>query len=161
DVQAGSPGELLAFKADVAFARPKIRYAPPQSPMLGFRDGTSMRWARLGWTAALVVWFAAVSGGTVALARYNGTPGAAAGPRERWPVASAAGHEAGKPALLMLAHPRCPCTRASLAELSVVMARLGERVTATVLFLRPEGADDDWNKGELWNTAAAIPGVRV
>jgi hypothetical protein len=59
----------------------------------------------------------------------------------------------------MLAHPRCPCTRSSLAELARLTARGDADVW--VLFLRPEGATAGWEKTGLWDTAAAIPGVQV
>lgn len=61
----------------------------------------------------------------------------------------------------MLAHPLCPCTRASLGELSLVMAKAQGRLDAFVLFLKPEGTGKDWEQGELWRAAAAIPGVTV
>jgi hypothetical protein len=59
----------------------------------------------------------------------------------------------------MLAHPRCPCTRASLAELARLTAGGGADVW--VLFLRPEGAAAGWEKSSLWDAAAAMTGVQV
>jgi hypothetical protein len=61
----------------------------------------------------------------------------------------------------MLAHPRCPCTRASIAELRVLMSRVGERARAHVLFIRPLTADAAWEKTGLFEAAASIPGVTV
>lgn len=61
--------------------------------------------------------------------------------------------------LVMLAHPHCPCTRASLAELERLMAR-GD-ADACVLFLRPRDQREGWETTDLWKTAAAIPRVRV
>jgi hypothetical protein len=61
----------------------------------------------------------------------------------------------------MFAHPRCPCTRASLGELNRLLAQSNGRISAHVLFFRPSGYPSDWAHTELWRTAAAIPGVTV
>jgi hypothetical protein len=61
----------------------------------------------------------------------------------------------------MLAHPHCPCTRASVGELALIMANAREPVSAYVLFLKPEGSSADWEKTDLWRSAACIPGVTV
>lgn len=67
----------------------------------------------------------------------------------------------GVPTLLVFAHPRCPCSRATLGELAVLMAQAHGRVHAQVWFYRPEGLAAGWEKTDLWDTAAAIPGVSV
>ena len=59
----------------------------------------------------------------------------------------------------MLAHPQCPCTRASLGELEQIMAHLDGRIAATVLFYRPENAPAGWTASDLWDKASRIPGV--
>jgi hypothetical protein len=61
----------------------------------------------------------------------------------------------------MFAHPRCPCTRASLGELEKIMARCQGAVDARVVFLQPAGQSEDWCQTDLWRSAAGIPGVRV
>ncbi|WP_426756546.1 RedB protein [Myxococcus sp. Y35] len=108
-----------------------------------------------------VIWAGGVTAGSLAMARYALTPGESREPPARWPVRSGLPRVEGRPTLVMLAHPRCPCTRASLGELSVVMAKARTRLDAFVLFLKPEGTEQDWEQGELWRAAAAIPGVTV
>jgi glyoxylase-like metal-dependent hydrolase (beta-lactamase superfamily II) len=61
----------------------------------------------------------------------------------------------------MLAHPNCPCTRASLAELEILTAKLQGRLSAFVLFSRPAATADDVRTSGLWKRAAGIPGVSV
>jgi hypothetical protein len=61
----------------------------------------------------------------------------------------------------MLAHPHCPCTRASLGELARLMAQAQGRVTAYVLFVKPSDFPDGWEKTDLLTSASAIPGVTV
>ena len=63
------------------------------------------------------------------------------------------------PTLVMAVHPRCPCTRASLSELALIMARLEGRIRAHVLFALPQGTDRAWAEGDLWTAASGIPGV--
>jgi len=107
----------------------------------------------------LALWFACLAAGAQALWRYSATPGGAGSAPEHWPANAPFQPRPGRASLVMLAHPRCPCTRASLAELAQLTAR-GD-VDACVLFLRPEGAAPGWENTGLWETAAAIPGVRV
>ena len=62
----------------------------------------------------------------------------------------------------MIVHPRCPCSRASVGELSRLMTRLGDRVKGYVLVVQPEGTDgDEWSKSELADSAARINGIEV
>src|SRR4051794_31602620 len=62
--------------------------------------------------------------------------------------------------LLMFAHPRCPCTRASLEELKAVLAIARGKVTAEVLFLSPSRKPSLWTLADRWHEATAIPGLR-
>jgi hypothetical protein len=41
------------------------------------------------------------------------------------------------------------------------MAQAQGRVTAYVLFLKPQDSSDNWEKTDLWQSAANIPGVTV
>jgi hypothetical protein len=61
----------------------------------------------------------------------------------------------------MFAHPRCPCSRASVAEFAELMAGCGDRVTARVLFYKPKDSADDWARSDTWRSALSIPGVGV
>jgi hypothetical protein len=61
----------------------------------------------------------------------------------------------------MFAHPKCPCTRASIEELSTLMARSQGLVDARVVFFKPEDADENWAITDSWKRASAIPGVIV
>lgn len=116
---------------------------------------------RKGWVAVVAVWLVAVIGGFAWLAVYANTPGAAAHPSPIWPGASAIVLDREGPTLVMLAHPRCTCSRASLAELAELMARTHRPPRAYVVFIKPGTAGVEWEKTDLWRTAAAIPGVTV
>jgi hypothetical protein len=60
-----------------------------------------------------------------------------------------------------MAHPHCPCTRATIGELALLMTRLRNRATATVVFVRPDGVPKKWEETDLWYDAQQIPGVSV
>lgn len=71
----------------------------------------------------------------------------------------------------MFAHPRCPCTKASLAELESLAAKAKNRFHATVVFYQPTDTQSianasriepfDWTNTALVKLARSIPGVRV
>ena len=111
--------------------------------------------------AASVVWALVVCGGLTLLWGYENGPGRPAAAPQRWPAGSRITPAADRPTLVMLAHPHCPCTRASVGELARLMARAKGRVSAHVLFLKPADLPDGWEKTDLWRSAAAIPGVEV
>ena len=95
------------------------------------------------------------------MTQYELTPGATGAVAERWPAESTCERDANRPTLIMFAHPRCPCTRSSIAELARLMAHCGERVAARVYFYLPEKSSGEWDKTDLWASAAAIPGVQT
>jgi hypothetical protein len=110
-------------------------------------------------TALLAIgWIAAVVWGLKAVMTYEGTPGRIGTVPLGWP-GSRIHRATDRITLVMLAHPRCPCTRASLGELAQIMARTQGKVRAYVLFLKPGESGVDWADTELWRKAAAIPGV--
>ena len=108
-----------------------------------------------------VLWVFVVCVGLFIMWNYENSPGIAGHPPTQWPTGSRIPRASDRATLVMLAHPHCPCTRASIGELASLMARSQGLVTAYVLFLKPPGFSDDWEKTDLWRSAAAIPGVNV
>jgi len=92
---------------------------------------------------------------------YKTSPGTAASPPYQFPKDCPLEKVPGRATLIMLAHPHCPCSRASIGELAWIMARAKEKVQAYVLVLKPAGFPQDWEKTDLWHNAASIPGVQV
>jgi hypothetical protein len=132
------------------------RAAALRSAMLTFSRNKILITAVLAAT-----WTAALAFGARVLFKYETTPGASGPIVSIWPSTSTLPQPAGKPTLLMAAHPHCPCTRASIGELAEVMAHALGKVNAYVLFVKPEGAGNDWDDTDLRRSAAAIPGVTV
>lgn len=106
---------------------------------------------------AFLVWAGGVAWGFVLVLRYEGTAGATSD----GPVLPKELSSRGSKRLIMLAHPRCPCTRASLAELEKIMTRWHGRIQADVYFLQPESLPTNWSKTTSWDIAADLPGVAV
>jgi len=108
-----------------------------------------------------LLWLVVVGAGLSVIWRYENAPGLAAAPPGLWPAESSLQRAAGRATLVMLAHPHCPCTRASIGELALLMARCQGRVEAHVLFYQPDDFSNEWAQTDLWQSAAAIPGVTV
>lgn len=118
--------------------------------------------SRLKIAALSTVWLLLAVAGLWFVSEYENTPGIAASPLAQFPAESQLRRIPGRPTLVMLVHPHCPCTRASMGELELLMAQTqGRRVTTYILFLKPSGFNDDWEKTDLWQTASEIPGVTV
>jgi hypothetical protein len=106
-------------------------------------------------------WLLLVAGAMTFLAAYSNTPGTAGVAPQRWPSDSQIARDPSRPTLLLLAHPQCPCTNATLGELEILMAQTQGKVNVHVVFIRPRGFTDEWVKSDLWRKASAIPGVTV
>jgi hypothetical protein len=102
----------------------------------------------------------AVFGGH-ALLKYENSPGKVGQVTSAWPAYSQVQLATDRPTLVMAAHPQCPCTRASVAELAQLMAHVQGKVQAYVLFYSPRDSSADWQNTDLRRTAAQIPGVTV
>jgi hypothetical protein len=119
---------------------------------------------RIGfWLAAIFtgLWLIAAALGQRVLLNYDYAAAAAGTPPETWPVATKVPRTPGLPSIVVVAHPHCPCSRASVEELARMMALLHNRVTATVIFVRPSGFSQEWEMTDLRRDAARIPGVGV
>jgi hypothetical protein len=123
--------------------------------MMGFR-ALLRRWpVVLG-----LVWLAAVLAGAKFLLDYAGTAAAATAPPSRWPAASALQRNDQGPTLLMVVHPRCACTRASVSELQRLMAAT-TKVKALALVVRPAQAPEGFGDTESVRRLGTIPAVTV
>jgi len=109
--------------------------------------------------AAVALWIPGVGFGISRLWKYSITAGHPAEPPADWPPTAPVERTAGQATLVMFAHPQCGCSRASLGELAIIIAH--GQVNASVFFYRPTAQPPQWARTDLWQTAAAIPGVQV
>jgi hypothetical protein len=129
--------------------------APP-SPGAGSRYRRSVIWA-----AAFILWLGSAGTGLFWLMAYDNTPGASADAPSDWPTGSALTRDPQAPTLIMLAHPRCDCTRASLGELEELLARVKVKPRTFIVFIKPGGVDSGWEQSGTWERAKQIAGVTV
>jgi hypothetical protein len=137
-------------------------YSTPIDPMpIGERLEPRARRARVLLLLGAISWLLVITVGLWILWDYENSPGKAAAPPQQWPADSKIQPARDHPTLLILGHPHCPCTRATVGELASIMAHTQKRLTAYVLFVKPAGFSDEWEKTDLWQSAALIPGVNV
>src|SRR5437879_2128129 len=107
------------------------------------------------------VWTLSVGLGLHALMVYKGKAGPAGHTSETWPVNEMVSLSTNKPLLVMFAHPKCPCTRASLGELELLVAQAQGQFDAVVLFSEPPDETEGWSNTATIDFARSIPGVRT
>jgi hypothetical protein len=117
------------------------------------------RRAALALALLIPLWIGCAAVGFSILWRYDNTPGIAATAAAGWPAGSRLQRAVDRPTLVMLAHPQCSCTQASLGELAEVLARADVQPRTFVVFLRPSSFADGWEQSSLWRTAERLPAV--
>jgi len=117
---------------------------------------------RLNWSliAATVAWLGALAGGLGWVLQYESAPGGQGVAPAVWPAESNVRPGPGRFTLLLFLHPRCPCGRVGLEELSRVAARYVDKADFYALFVHPPGAPGDWEGAGFRAGADAAPGVK-
>jgi hypothetical protein len=110
---------------------------------------------------AVSVWLIAIVWGVSRLHRFESSPGLVGITPAEWPTRSVIKPVAGRMTLVMLVHPQCSCTKASLEELNLLLAQMQQRVSTWVLFIQPAGMQQGWERSDAWSRARSLPGVTV
>lgn len=108
-----------------------------------------------------ILWLTAIGTGTIVLLKYQNSEGEIGRVPQDWPSDAAISHAPDRATLILFAHPKCPCTRATIEELNRLLARCSHPVDTRVYFLKPANSPKEWTETSLWRSAAAIPGVQV
>jgi hypothetical protein len=109
--------------------------------------------------AGVSLWSLLVVAGLAKLAAYQDVPGEEGQGRASWPAEAGFANDAQRPTLVMLAHPGCPCTLASLRELEKIQGETSVGLMAHILFLEVPGAADE--DSATIRLARSLPGVVV
>ncbi len=122
------------------------------------RLGTRKVWAT---AVAGLIWLSCTAVGFTFLARHQMTPGRTANSIAHWPDSTRMTRDAEGYTLVMFAHPRCVCTKASLHEFRRLWEDARIRPQAHIVFCRPAGTGADWLATEQVSTAKSLSGVQV
>jgi hypothetical protein len=94
--------------------------------------------------ATVAVWVCGILTCFALLQRYSHTDGPSFEPSAAANEILASHRAPGRPLLVMAVHPRCPCTDASLAELSDLLARSAGACDALLLQFQPLSGAPNW-----------------
>lgn len=109
-----------------------------------------------------IIWLSAAISGAIYITQLENTPADQnLSYPSAFPVESRLKRDPNRATLIFFAHPKCPCTRASLAELSRLTTDLNGKLTTYIVFIKPKGETDDWTDTSSRAAAEAIPDVQV
>jgi hypothetical protein len=111
--------------------------------------------------AAGLIWAATVGAMYHAVRQFETTPGRGAAVRTMWPAGSRIVPDRNRWTLVMLIHPHCSCTRASLQELERIIEMSGPSLQTYVLVYRPSDFQAGWEKTETFEAAKRLQRARV
>jgi hypothetical protein len=139
-----------------------MRESNQQSNALETLPASKRSPARTRLTLAVgLIWFMLAATAIAWLTSYENTPGPGGSALDRWPRDTQIPHAVRGPTLVLFLHPRCPCSRATVAELERILTRSGDKLEASVVFYQPPNADAAWTESDLCTSASALPHVRV
>lgn len=119
------------------------------------------RGRRLALYLAGITWAVVVISGFALMMEEEFTPVPSALAASDFPAGSLVPLARDQPTLLVFLHPQCPCSRATMRELERLLGQTQDKIAVTIIFTIPKGTPPDWEKGDLWNWANALPGARV
>jgi hypothetical protein len=110
---------------------------------------------------AAVVWAATVAAAYQAIRTFESTPGHAAIAPQVWPAQSRVPRADGAWTLVMLVHPHCSCSRASVKELEAVLEKTPRNVQPYVLVFRPREFPAGWERTDVYESATRLRRTHV
>lgn len=122
---------------------------------------------RLSWplAAALIVWIAIAVAGWYGISAYgfSGDPQATTDIVSQWPAESTIARMTGRPTLVLFLHPKCPCSRATVAELERLPVLVpGEALPdVCVVAAAPRSIGDLWWATPFLERAARLPNAHL
>jgi len=115
-----------------------------------------------GWQwAGIALWMVLAVLGMGSLTEYSATAGRETDFPEKWPAHSSLDYAPTKPTMVLVLHPHCPCSRATVEEFSRILADAPTAAKTYVLLAQPPEADGAWSDTELAASVRALPGVEV
>ena len=110
---------------------------------------------------ACAIWVVTVAAAVRSIRAFESTPGRAADAPERWPASATIARQPGTWTLVMLIHPHCSCSRASISELAAVVENAPRNLRAYVLSYQPHEYGPEWSRTDVWTAARRLARVDV
>jgi len=101
---------------------------------------------------ALSVWFLTSLAGLATLAMYDYAPGL---PAEQQVQEKSLSKHAGDYRLVCFIHPMCPCSAATLSELTEILERCS-KINAEIYFFIPSNGSSHWRDSRVWRDAERL-----
>ncbi|MBI5174247.1 MAG: hypothetical protein HY986_15295 [Candidatus Melainabacteria bacterium] len=108
----------------------------------------------------VILWILPVLLGFAILLDYHTRSGTPTSPPVGWPADSRLQPQSGRQTLLVFLHPQCPCSNATVSELSRLLPRLRETKTIALLVV-PPGANSQFADTPLAERCRSIKGLSV
>ncbi len=105
---------------------------------------------------AAFIWAGTVAAAYRAIRLFETTPGEAANAPRAWPASSLIARTPDEWSLVMLVHPHCSCSRASVQELQAVLDKAPQHVRTYVLVFRPATAAAGWERTQVVENAMKL-----
>ncbi|HCT45258.1 MAG: hypothetical protein CMJ35_04045 [Phycisphaerae bacterium] len=115
----------------------------------GVLEMIRQRWVLLSVTA----WAVACVSVFVLLWSYANVPGAQGMLPVGWTAATELERPDDRAMLLVFAHPKCPCTRATMTAIERLQREVPSSFATRVVFYEPADADASWRQTDLWARA--------
>ncbi|MAT69365.1 MAG: hypothetical protein CMJ58_07535 [Planctomycetaceae bacterium] len=120
-----------------------------------------LRTSKLGVAIHLTLWLGLCLYGLASLLAYSQTPGLSARPPHRTNVDVPRPADSSCYELVVAIHPHCPCTRATLEQLSRILRATQKQLRVTALFYCPGDVPDSFVETDLLSTAQSLPGTTI
>ena len=111
--------------------------------------------------AAALLWTVTVGAMYRAIRRFESTPGRAADALSSWPAESRIPRAPGEWRLVMLIHPHCSCSRASITELQRIIEKSPSSLQTYVVVYRPSEFPAGWEKTDVFVAASHLPRTHI
>ena len=103
----------------------------------------------------LSAWGVLIAGGLLWMTAYSMSPGDTSTPLLKRPDNTEISFSDNQSTLLVFLHPRCPCTRPTIAALERLMVRKHDIVLQPVFYL-PSTKTTEWTQDEYWDRLIAL-----
>lgn len=110
----------------------------------------------VGLSALGMAWLVVLTAGFGVMHAYESTPGPAVSAPDDWPDDAGLPRVPGVPNVVMAVHPRCPCSRASLAALGDAIGRSRASASVRLLVFRPSDRGPGWGDGGMIDVPGAV-----